>query len=143
MCHGSPPEAGEKAVSRALRSGARRIFGRHDGVAGRQFNRHYRALAQRLGPFDGISRDYASAVAGLWVQWTEAAETLANAQRLRKEGKGRRPSPGQIARLQKRAGLAWASYDAALKRLGEIGKSTPGDDPTLQALRARFRRGSP
>ena len=107
-------------MSRRLRSGGERILGRHDGARGRTFDAHFRALVLRLGPFDRLARSYASATAALWCDFTDTEHILTDAQRQRREGKGRRPSVSQIARLQKRQGLAWQSYDGALKRLEEL-----------------------
>jgi hypothetical protein len=77
---------------------------------------------------DGLTRHHASAVAAWWVDWREAEEALGEAQRHRREGRGRRPSGAMIARLQKRVGLAWSSYDAALKRLEELAGQRGGVD---------------
>jgi len=56
-------------MSRALRGGLPRMFKRHSGARGRWFREHYRALEQRLGPFDAVSRDYAGAAAVLWCEF--------------------------------------------------------------------------
>jgi len=107
-------------MARALRSGAVRLLGRHDGAPGRAFDAQYRALTARGLVPDAMTRQYGSAVAALWVDWQAAERTLAEAQRQRRVGRGRRPSAAGIARLQKRVGLAWGSYDAALRRLEEL-----------------------
>ena len=81
------------------------------------------ALAQRYGPFDAFSRQYASSVAALFVEYRSATEALHDAQRQRREGKGRRPNQQMIDRLQKRAGLCWDSYDRALTKLQELSRA--------------------
>lgn len=88
------------------------------------------AAAERFGRFDAYTRDYAESVAALRDAWLAADAAVREAQRRRREGRGRRPSLAQIARLQRRAGLAWQSYDGALRRLEELasGNGRPPDD---------------
>jgi hypothetical protein len=105
-----------------------RILGRHDGAPGRQFHSHYTALLERLGPFDALGRQYASATAGLWVDWRAAEVALAEAQRQRLQGRGRRPSAQRIGRLQRRSGLAWSDYNQALAKLEALAGRRPGRD---------------
>ena len=112
-----PHRSRRKADEPALEEWRSTHFGRHNGARGRSFDAQYKALAKRFGPFDQFSRQYASSVAGLFVEYRSASEVLAEAQRQRKEGKGRRPNQAAIARLQKRQGLAWESYDRSLQRL--------------------------
>lgn len=107
-------------MSRRLRSGAPRLLGHHGGRRGRWFDEHYRDLARRYAPFDPMLRNYAGSLAALWVAWRESTEAVIAAQEVRQEGKGRRPSVAQIERLKRRQGLAWISYDGALKRFGEL-----------------------
>jgi hypothetical protein len=127
---------------RSLRSGARRVFRRHDGARGRTYDAHYRALAARLGPFDRLSRDYASSVAALYVDAVHSQRTLEEARRARAEGTGRRPSQAGINQLQKRAGLAWMSYDDGLKRLEAMTSACPPADPVAEfAAAANGRAG--
>ena len=110
-------------MSRALRSGAPRLLGFHGGTRGRWYAGHFQALSHRLGPFkESAVREYAGAVAVAWVGWREATEALTEAQRLRRDGKGRRPSTAQLARLQRRQGLQWQTYDQALRRLEELAR---------------------
>lgn len=112
-------------MPRALRSGGKRVLGSHDGTRGRRFHAHYKGLTRRWGPLEGLVRDYASATAGLFVTWWDCQEALEVAQRQRRDGRGRRPAAGQIARLQKRAGIQWAAYDSALRRLEELAAARP------------------
>jgi hypothetical protein len=108
------------------------MFGRHDGSRGRTYDAHYRALAARLGPFDRLGRDYASSVAALFVDAAHSQRTLEEARRARGEGTGRRPSQAGINQLQKRAGLAWESYDTALHRLEAMAAARPPLDPLAE-----------
>jgi len=126
-------------MARALRSGARRVLGRHDGPWGRRFDAHYRALVARHGAFtDALTRDYASAVAAAWVSWWKAEETLAEAERQRANGRGRRPSAARINQLQKRKGLEWQDYNAALTRL-EMLAAGHGHEATVEELLRQVR----
>lgn len=113
------------------------MLGRHDGAAGRWYHAHYRALVRQLGPFDDVTRTYAGAVAALFVTFRRDTEALTDAERARRDGKGRRPGVQTIARLKKRQGLSWASYDAALRRLEVLaGQSTAQSDPLAAVRRA-------
>jgi hypothetical protein len=107
-------------VSRPLRSGAPRMLGNHIGRSGRWYDEHFRALKSKFGPFDPMLRSYAGSVSALYVGWRESTEAVARGQWLRQKGKGRRPSVAQIERLKRRQGLAWISYDAALRRFQEM-----------------------
>ena len=127
-------------MSRALRGGAPRMLGRHDGAAGRWYHAHYRALAQQLGPFDDVTRAYAGSTAALFVTFKRDTEALVDAERARHAGKGRRPSNQAIARLKKRQGLSWGSYDAALRRLQEMAASRPRTTRFADAARAEGSR---
>lgn len=110
-------------MSRALRGGLPRMFKHHSGVRGGWFRQHYRALDHRLGPFDQVGREYAGAVAALWCEFRGDTLALEAAVEARQSGQGRRPSTQAIARLKKRAGLSWGSYDAALSRLEALAKT--------------------
>jgi hypothetical protein len=114
-------------MSRALRSGAPRMLGRHNGAAGRWYDVHYRALSERLGPFDPLSREAAGMTASAWVTYRQATKRLTEATSDRETGRGRRPSAAAIRALEKRQGLAQGSYDAALRRLEELCKHRPTD----------------
>ena len=107
-------------MSRALRGGLPRMFANHLNARGGWYREHYRALAERHGPFDKVSREYAGAVAALWCEYKGDTLALECAEQLRQDGKGRRPSSQAIARLKKRAALSWGSYDASLRRLEEL-----------------------
>jgi hypothetical protein len=112
-------------MSRGLKGGAPRLLGRHDGAAGRLYNRQFRALSEEFGPFTGVMRFHAGGTAALFVTFQQATEALNDARRDRSEGKGRRPSASLITRLEKRQGLAWQSYSAALEKLQAMASSRP------------------
>lgn len=61
---------------------------------------------------------------------------LEEAQHARHNGQGRRPSQSMIVRLEKRQGLSWASYDAALKRLEELASARRQTNPLAALHRA-------
>jgi hypothetical protein len=107
-------------MSRALRSGAPRMFGRHEGAAGRWYHAQYQALVERFGPFDAITRSYAAGAAVLWVEFQKATRGLKAAEEARRDGKGRRPNAAAVERLKRRQGLSWQSYDQAVRRLEEL-----------------------
>ena len=119
-------------------------MGRHDGARGRSFDAQYRALAKRFAPFDPVTeeyvfadpflRQYASSVAALFTEYRSASEALHEAQQQRERGKGRRPNQTMIARLQKRQGLAWESYDRALQRLQGLAANQRSHDPLAELL---------
>lgn len=125
-------------MGRALRSGAPRMLGRHNGASGRWFDAHYRALDQRFGPFDALTRLEAGKTAALWVTFRQATERLREAVQARETGRGRRPNAAAIRTLEKRQGLAQSSYDAALRRLEELCANAPR--PDLHDLLAGGRR---
>lgn len=97
-----------------------RVFRSHAGRKGHIVRAHYRALEQRLGPFDELARQYAATVATLYFEFTDDTNRLEEATGARDNGKGRRPSAAAIARLKKRAALTWGSYDSALQRLESL-----------------------
>ena len=123
-------------MSHALRSGAPRILGSHDGSRGRWFDAQYRALEAKYGPFDRFTKQYAAGVAANFVEFRGASEALHKAQVQRKVGKGRRPNQLAISRLQKRAGMSWQSYDQSLQRLEALcqRKPSPASPPTREEL---------
>lgn len=107
-------------MSRALRSGAPRVLGRHDGAAGGLFDVHYRALQETHGPFTALLRQYAGSAAAWWAQFVMDTRAVKQAEDARLHGKGRRPGAAAIARLKKRQGLSWQSYEQAARRLEEM-----------------------
>ena len=107
-------------MRRALRCGARRMYPTHGGARGRSFGAHYTGLVERFGPFDAFLRTYASGVSALWVEFQTSTQLLEETERARAEGKGRRPSAARLSHLKKRQGLAWQTYDAAVRRLEEL-----------------------
>lgn len=112
-------------MSRGLRGGAPRMLGSHGGAAGKLYNRIYGGLAEQFGPFNEVMRFHAGATAALGVTFQQGTEALNDARRARGEGKGRRPSASLIARLEKRQGLAWQSYSAALEKLQAMASNRP------------------
>jgi len=124
-------------VGRRLRGAVPRMFKSHTGARGHWYREHYRALQQKHGPFDPVAREYAGAVAAWWVEFRTDTLALESAEQERREGKGRRPSTSAVARLKKRAGLSWGSYDAALRRLELLaGPNGHGADPLADVQRA-------
>lgn len=107
-------------MTRRLRGGAPRAYADHRGTTGRLYAAHYAALVERFGPFDELGRDYAGAVAALWVAFRLATEGVKAAEAQRAKGKGRRPSAAGVERLRRRQGLAWGSYDQAVRRLEQL-----------------------
>ena len=101
------------------------MFKSHLNVRGVWYREHFKALDQRLGPFDQVTREYAGAVAALWCEFRSDTLALEAAERTRREGQGRRPSTQGIARLKKRAALSWGSYDQALVRLEALTATRP------------------
>jgi len=113
------------------------LLGNHGGAAGKWYDSHYRALRQRFGPFDEITRQYVGGVAVLWVQFREVMVAVKVAQEARANGKERRPSASAVERLRRRQGLAWGSYDQAVRRLEELSaKSNGSGDPLANVRRA-------
>jgi hypothetical protein len=113
-----------------------------DETVSRDAEGHYAALAGRF-PLDALGRDYAASVATLWALWRAAAEDLEDAQRRRREGRGRRPSRAMILRHQRQMGRAWLLYDPALRRLEELAaerKNGQGAGSPAEDLMERLRR---
>lgn len=106
------------------------MFGSHAGARGRWYAGHYAALVAKFGPFDPMVRQFAGSVAALWSEWRSDTVAVEEAERARRNGKGRRPSVQAVARLKKRAGLSWGSYDAALRRLEGMAADRPFDPAT-------------
>ena len=110
------------------------MLGCHSGASGRWYDAHYRALVERFGSFDSLSREGAGMAASAWVTYRQATERLQDATRAREDGCGRRPSASAIRALEKRQGLAQASYDAALRRLEALCANRPITDSPVDAL---------
>jgi hypothetical protein len=67
----------KKGGRHALRAGAPRLLGRHDGWRGRAYHRVFAALATELGPFDRpLVRLEAGRAAVAWVQLQAATMAL-------------------------------------------------------------------
>jgi hypothetical protein len=84
---------------------------------------HWRSLKAKYGPFDGPTRAYAEAVTAMWWSFAQATMELGELEGKRRNGRGRRPSVQAVERLRKRQGVAFQSYDAALRRLEELAGS--------------------
>ena len=115
-----PSRKPRKGPRGALVGGAPRLLGRHDGREGAAYHRAYVALQADLGPFSPLSRLEAGRVAVAWVQLEATTRALVDAQRLRRLGRGRRPSAAAVERLARRQGLADNSYAQALERLRQL-----------------------
>jgi len=84
---------------------------------GKAYRRAYAALAETFQLDTALLRLEAGRVAALRVQMETTILTLAEAQRARRDGKGRRPNLREIERLSRRAGFADGTYTLALDRL--------------------------
>lgn len=125
-------------MSRALRSGAPRMLGRHDGAAGVIYQAHYRALEDEHGPFASqLLKAYAGAAAAWWSQFQMATRDVKRAEDQRARGKGRRPAAAEVARQKKRQGLAWGSYEQAAARLEQLAKTQRPRSSLIEALHGR------
>jgi hypothetical protein len=112
-------------MSHALSRHVPRVYADHRRPDGREYRRHFLELTERYGPLDGVARSFASGVARLWVGYLQDSAAVDAAVRAREVGTGRRPSVALIARLRKRQGLSWGSYDSGLKRLEELAGDRP------------------
>lgn len=122
----------KRSGSRPLVNGAPRMFSYHGGTLGRWYSQQFAALLARFGPFDAMTAAYAASVSALFVTFKADSAALNLALEARRHGKGRRPNATAIARLEKRQGLAWQSYDSALRRLEELAPNRNGHGgPTL------------
>jgi hypothetical protein len=118
-----------------------RALGLHLGDEGNQFTFRFGALAEHYGPFSTrLERLEAARVASLGVQLDLATAALVNAQRKRREGRGRKPTVQQIERLARRQGLADTSYAASLARLEELVAAKPRPVPKITELVGRNGR---
>jgi hypothetical protein len=106
---------------RRLRADAPRLLGRHDGAAGRAYRRAYDTLAAELGPLTSSLLRFEGGRAALaMVNLEVASAALAAARRAREQGRGRRPSPREIERLQRRQALQDQTYSATVDRLRDL-----------------------
>lgn len=128
---------------RPLKAGAPRLLGNHGGAIGKAYRRVYDALEAELGPFTPLARLEAGRAAAAWVQLEAAQRALVTAQRTRSTGRGRRPSPREIERLARRAGLADGTYSAALDKLREMTRSSRNGGPPPIADLVAAQRGAP
>jgi len=73
------------------------------------------------------------------MRWREAEADLATARQQRKDGKGKRPSAGDVRSLQKRAGLeceTWLKFEARLRELAARHAPTPVRPSALEVLQS-------
>jgi hypothetical protein len=83
---------------------------------------------------DSVTLAYAQAVVAMWWSFAQSTMELAELEAKRRAGRGRRPSVQAIERLRKRQGVAFQSYDAALRRLEELAGRRGHGDPLDQVL---------
>ena len=102
----------------------RRLFLRHTPAERRLLRAHYRALDERYGPFDAVTKAYALAETAMWWGFELATAAVMEGEQKRREGKRRRPAAQAVERLRKRQGLAYGSFDQALRRLEELARPT-------------------
>jgi hypothetical protein len=121
------------AVKR-LKGGAPRLLGNHLGADGKAYRRCYDALDEEYGPLSPLGRLEAGRVAALYVQLQATTRTLAEAQRKRLTGRGRRPSAQAIERLSRRQGLVDGSYSQALEKLRALAAGRNGHQALASAL---------
>lgn len=125
---------------RRLKADAPRMLGKHDGADGRAYRRAWTALVGDFGqPARGsLLRLEMGRVATAWALLEAATRRLADARRLRDEGKGRRPSSRDVERAARRQGLADASYSQALEKLRELAseRGNGAGDPLADVRRA-------
>jgi hypothetical protein len=101
---------------------------------------HFRELEELAGGFrTKLDRRDAGMVAYLWAEWRSILEDMEAARRQREDGRGRRTSAQQMARYQKRLGLALADYTAARTRFEERVKGNGHPGPTLADIRQRYQ----
>ena len=102
---------------RRLRAGLGRLYPDHRAVEAVAHRRLFAALETELGPLSPLARREAWRAAALGVECEAAMLALAEARRERRTGKGRKPSPRDVERLARRAGLANLTYAGAVDRL--------------------------
>jgi hypothetical protein len=96
-----------------------RVLEDHRGGAGAVFRRHWLALVQEFGPparGSLIALEMGRAALAL-VRAESAGRLWLDVEHQRATGKGRRPSAGLLARVQKRAALEESSATSLLDRL--------------------------
>ena len=104
----------------------RGLFRANSQPARRRKRAHYQQAVNRFGVLTGLTRDLAIAETELWWVFTEASQELAHVETKRRHGRGRRPNVAAIEKLRRRQGIAFQSWDAALKRLEELAESGRG-----------------
>lgn len=105
------------AGRRRLSAGMPRLLGNHAGHLGRVYRREWAMLAETFDLSGALARRLAGLVCVGSVALDASTQALVAAQRARTQGRGRRPSVTELARLQKRHGLDTDSYAAALGQL--------------------------
>jgi hypothetical protein len=96
-----------------------RLSGDNRGPAAARYRRIGAAIASELGikPSDTFRMLEVSRCARLYLGFLSASDRLEDARAARAEGKGRRPSEGALAKLERRALTANAAYQAAIDAL--------------------------
>lgn len=137
---GVPSTVGS-AVQKPVSKGRRLLFPGVPRSDRKRLRAAYRDLEAGLGPFDAFAAAYARIVVRLGLDVERAQADLAATERRRAEGRGRRPHAREVERGRRRVGLAFTTWDAALRRLAELaggnGHATP---PSGDALLAELRR---
>jgi hypothetical protein len=129
---------------RRLSAAQPRMLGHHDGPEGAAFRRAWRALVGEFGPppVGSLLAMEMGRVAVAHVNLVAATEALSSARRTRAIGRGRRPSPRHIERLNRRVGLCDGSYQMALDRLRELVAHHRDGHSSLEHLRQRYEAPS-
>src|SRR5262245_76932 len=122
---------------RALAAGAVRMLGSHEGLDGKAYRRAWGALVNEFGapPAGSLLRLEFGRVAACWVVLEAAQRRLAETRRRRETQKTHRPSEAMVLRLEKRAGLADASYGSAVARLRELAAKRNGHVSPAELVR--------
>jgi len=130
-------------VSGALQRLVRRMFLDGRAPVAVAFRREFRALEQRLGPFDDVTAQHAAGVVTFALEFQSNTADLQRLQEARARGRGRRPTAAAVERMRRRQGLSWGSYESALRRLEELAPHRRGDGPDLHDLLNAGEPGTP
>jgi hypothetical protein len=109
-----------KPGRKALRAGKQRVLADHRTVAGKQYHAYFVALAKAFDLSAPLARLEASRVALRHLRWLEASAGLREAEAVRRNGKGRRPSAARIRsliKIEQREDMKLSAALAALERL--------------------------
>jgi hypothetical protein len=113
---------------RALKGGATRLLGTHDGAQGRAFTRCWDALAAHFPLDTPLVKLEASRVAAAWVNLEHSTKALADARRVKAPAR-------EVEQKARRAGLDDGSYQVALNRLESMVQSKPPLDLATRVAR--------